>query len=89
MSSVPSQAPLKLNEIVKEKGWYRVPYLDYEDLVFFDRENPDGTITLRNMPKYKKKQKAQRLRVAREMEAIATTLESMKMESSDANMLLT
>ena len=58
------KAPLTL---MKDKSWYRVPYLDFEDLVFFDRENPDGTITLRNMPKYKKNQKAQRLRVAREM----------------------
>lgn len=79
------KAPLTLEDVVKEKSWYRVPYLDFEDLVFFDRENPDGTITLRNMPKYKKNQKAQRLRVAREMEAIEKTLKSMKMESSDPN----
>ena len=66
-------APLTLEDVVKEKRWYRVPYLDFDDLVFFDRENPDGTMTLRNMPKFKKNKEAQRIRVAREM-ALALTL---------------
>ena len=79
MSSTPPQTLLKLNEINEEKIWYHVPYLDFEDLIFFDRENPDGTITFRNMPKCKKNQKAQRLRIAREIEALEIALESVKM----------
>ena len=73
--SVPSYASLRLDTIIQEKRWYRVPYLEFDDLIFFDRHNPDGTITLRNMPKYKKNKEAQRRRVAREMKHLERVLQ--------------
>ena len=54
--------------LARERHWYKVPFLQYDEMRFFDRKNPDGSISYRNMPLKKKNKAAQRRRVEREME---------------------
>ncbi len=52
---------------VDETRFYKVPFLEYDEMRFFDKITEDGTVLPRNMPKVKKNKLAQKLRVEKEM----------------------
>ena len=68
--------------LVRERRWYRVPFLEYTEMRFFDRKNEDGTVSYRNMPLFKKNKAAQRRRVDRELAGL-----SSKQGQNDDNMV--
>jgi hypothetical protein len=50
---------MQLSIIERDKRWHKVPFLNYDDMRFFDRKNADGSISYRNMPLRKKNKAAQ------------------------------
>ena len=54
--------------IVRERRWFPVPYLHFDEMRFFDSKNADGTIAHRNMPLRKKNKADVIKRVDRELQ---------------------
>ena len=70
-----------MENLAYERRWYKVPFLQYNEMRFFNRINEDGSISYRNMPFMKKNKRAQRHRVEQEMEELKNKL-SLEREQS-------
>jgi len=73
---------------VRERRFYKVPFLDYEEMRFFDRKNEDGSISYRNMPLKKKNKAAQRRRVEMELRKYTQGLSSKEGQKDDNMVIL-